>query len=126
MSRCVLADRRCPETADAAKSNYCPLWVDAIPEVRRDGSGTLVAEEIYRGCFLRRLPLYLVGVTASAGQAAASADACRGAVQLMAPDVAVLGRLVQAAMDAAPLPEAPERVVIVDGNMKMIGMIGGS
>lgn len=103
-TKCVLADRACPETADQTKPRYCPAWVDAIPEVQRDGSGRLVAEEIYRGCFLRRLPLYLVGVTASAGQAAASADVCRNTVEnALAPAARLVSAVLSSGARPAPL-----------------------
>ncbi len=120
MSKCVLANRPCPETADASKPLYCPLWVDAVPEVVRDGSGRIVAEETFRGCFLRRLPLYLVSVTASAGQAAASADACRNRVEEQLEPVRVLVEMAERAMlgreaTALPVPAEPRSLGDGDG-----------
>lgn len=109
-SKCALVGRPCPETADATKRCYCPLWVEGIPEVERDGSGRLVAETIYRGCFVRRLPLYLVSVTASAGQSAASADQARNAA-LEARDAAARSPLTLlsglAALASAGAPALP-------------------
>lgn len=66
MGKCAIIGAVCPETADAAKKLYCPHWADSIPEVERDGSGRIIAETYYRGCYLRRQVLYQLAVTVEA------------------------------------------------------------
>ena len=73
-SKCAIVGRVCPETADPSKPWYCPHWKDAIPEITKDGTGRVVSEQYYRGCFLRREEFYLLSMAAEAGHSAASAD----------------------------------------------------
>jgi hypothetical protein len=72
--KCALIMAPCPKTADETQPVYCPNWVNNVPEVIKDGSGNITAEVFYTGCQLRRQVLYLLSMTASSGQAAASAD----------------------------------------------------
>lgn len=80
MSKCALIGAECPRTADTSAKRFCPHWQDHVPEVVRDGSGRVVAEESYRGCFLPRLPLYLIGLTRDAGHSAAAFNDARNHV----------------------------------------------
>lgn len=75
--KCALIMAPCPKTANETATLYCPHWVENIPEVEKDGTGRITAEVFYTGCQLRRQVLYLLSVTASAGQAAKSADEAR-------------------------------------------------
>lgn len=72
--KCALIMAPCPKTSDDSAPIYCPNWVEHIPEVEKDGTGRVIAEVFYTGCQLRRQVLYMLSMTASAGQAAASAD----------------------------------------------------
>lgn len=82
-SKCMLiGGKECPETntpTDKSKHRYCPHWVDAIPETSTNNNGEFV-DAIYRGCFVRRLPQYLVTITARSGHAAASYDSARNVI----------------------------------------------
>ncbi len=71
--KCAITGICCPKTNDPTEKVYCPHWVEGIPETEQDNSGRFV-ERIYRGCFLSRLPQYLVSIAAGAGHASASYD----------------------------------------------------
>lgn len=80
MGKCAIIGGECPKTADRTERRFCPHWADAIPEVVRDGSGRVVAEEIFRGCFLDRLPTYLLALARDAGHSAAAYNDARNHV----------------------------------------------
>lgn len=73
-TKCAITGICCPKTNDPTEKVYCPHWVDGIMETENDGSGRFVCDKAYNGCFLNRLPQYLVSIAAGAGHAAASYD----------------------------------------------------
>lgn len=81
--KCALIGAPCPRTNNENAPLYCPHWVENVPEVEKDGTGRVTAEVFYTGCQLRRQVLYLLSMTASAGQAAKSADEARADIDKM-------------------------------------------
>ena len=89
-SKCALIGAPCPKTNDENAPIYCPDWVVNVPEVEKDGTGRVTAEVFYTGCQRRRQVLYLLSMTASAGQAAKSADEARVEVERITRKISAL------------------------------------
>lgn len=96
-SKCAIIGKQCPKTADPAESLYCPFWVSNIAEARPAGE-----IELYTGCLIPKLPIWLIAITSKASHAAASYD--KAANQIVAAGLGgsdpVLGAMLTAGMSA--------------------------
>lgn len=77
MGHCALINGECPETANPAKSRFCPHWKTGIPDVVNFG---FVAAPAFTGCFLEKLPAYLIAVARDAAHSAAAFNEARDTV----------------------------------------------
>ena len=83
-SKCAIIGGVCPRSNDPAypgkNGTYCNHWVVGIPETNTDSSGKFMTQT-YTGCFLVRLPNYMISIAAGAGHAAASYDKAHNVLQ---------------------------------------------
>lgn len=100
---CAVINAPCPETNDPLSNQakkegrFCNFWVDGIPETHTDGSGRFT-QQIYKGCLIPKIPVYLVSIASQANHAGASADKAATESHRAAATVAqIFGRVTLAA-----------------------------
>lgn len=121
-SICVLARMECPKTGDMTAKAYCPHWKVGVPEHEKDGSGRVVALNLYTGCQLPKLIPYLQSMTAEVDHTHVAANQARDSAieareQLRAAESTLNETLVQMMTGAVlgPIMESLE-----DGERKLI------
>lgn len=125
-SMCALIGAPCPKTNKDTDPVYCPDWVENIPEIETDGSGR-VSSIFYTGCQRRRQTLYMLSMTASAGQAAASADKAATQVNHVSEVIQLFTSQVVINPFAGLidlLPEAGDQSLLTEGGVKSVQDMG--
>jgi hypothetical protein len=76
---CALARMPCPQTNDNNAKVYCPHWKVGIPEHEKDGSGRIRPLDLYTGCQVPKLLVYIQSLTVEVDHAHKASNQARDA-----------------------------------------------